>query len=311
MQFSKKLSWEDFRYILAISRASGVTRAAELLGVNISTVFRRLEIIERSIETVLFDRSRKGYLPTEAGQEVVRAAEIMEHAAFAANRIVSGHDQRLMGEIRVTATEALASSFLSRHLKNFHEKHPGLTVNIISENRILSLAEREADIALRPRRPSDETLIGRKIATFNWGVYGNSDLVDALGAVENPKDLAGQPFIVWTGSIFAEKSEEWLEQSVPDVEMTCRSSSLITSALLASNAIGLTLLPCLVGTLWPGLKPIISPLGDFGASGEVWMVIHEDMRQNARVRALMDHIVAAAQMDSSLFDGSMQISDQA
>ena len=305
MQEMSKLSWEDYRYVLAISRADGATKAANALGVNVSTAFRRLEKIERSIETQLFDRSRKGYLPTEAGREVVRAAEIMEQAAFTADRIVTGHDQRLTGEVRVTATEALATCFLPRHIRSFQEKHPGLSVKVISENSILSLAEREADIALRPKRPSDETLIARKIASLNWGIYGSSDHAEALGTVDDPKVLKGQQFVVWTGSVLAETSEEWLEQSVPSVKMACRSSSLITNALLASNAVGLTILPCLVGESWPGLKPVIAPLGDFGAAGEIWLAIHEDMRQNARVRALIDHIVAAAQTDAALFEGSV------
>jgi len=305
MQGLPKLSWEDYRYILAISRADGATKAAEMLNVNVSTAFRRLEKIERALETLLFDRSRRGYLPTEAGREFIRSAEIMEQAAFAADRIVTGHDQRLTGEIRVTATEALATCFLPRHIKSFQDEHPDLTINIVSQNRVLNLAEREADIALRPSRPKDETLIGRKIATFNWGIYAHSDLVDALGTVQSLNDLQGQHFIIWVGSTLAEKSAEWLEQSIPDVKLGCRSSSLITNALLASNTVGLVLLPCLVGNSWPGLKPVIAPLDDFGAAGEIWLVIHEDMRQNARVRAFINHIVAAAQKEVALFEGKI------
>jgi len=303
MQELQKLSWEDYRYILAISRADGATKAAEMLGVNVSTAFRRLEKIERSIQTLLFDRSRKGYVLTEAGQEVVHAAEIMEQAAFAADRIVTGHDQQLTGEVRVTATEALATCFLPRHINSFQEKHPGLTVNIISENRLLSLAEREADIALRPKRPSDETLIGRKIATFNWGIYGGADFVDSLGAIHSPKALKGHGFITWAGNALSQNYETWLEKSVPNVQLVCGSSSLITNALLASNSVGLVLLPCLVGESWPGLKAVISPLSDFGASREIWLAIHEDMRQNARVRALIEHLVEAAHKEALLFEG--------
>lgn len=307
MQELKSLLWEDYRYVLAIARADGATKAAEQLGVNVSTAFRRLEKIEHAIQTVLFDRSRKGYVLTEAGREVVRAAEIMEQAAFAADRIVTGHDQQLTGEVRITATEALASCFLPRHVKSFQDIHPDLTVTIISENRVLSLAEREADIALRPRRPSDETLIGRKIATFRWGVYGSAELVDDLGPVKRPKDLKGHHFIAWSGTPLAEQFDEWLSRSIPDVKLACRSSNLITNAQLASNSVGLTLLPCLVGGAWPGLKPVLAPLSGSGANREIWLAIHEDMRHNARVRALIDHIVEAARRETALFEGGAQI----
>jgi len=304
MQEISKLSWEDYRYVLAISRADGPSKAADILGVNVSTAFRRLEKIERSIETQLFDRSRKGYLPTEAGREVIHAAEIMEQAAYAADRTVTGRDQRLTGEVRVTATEALAMCFLPRHIRSFQEKHPGLCVNVLSENSILSLADREADIALRPKRPNNETLIGRKIASFTWGIYGNPRSVEALGIVDDPKGLTGQQFVGWTGSALAAASEEWLENTVSGVQIACRSGSLITNALLASNSVGLTMLPCLLGASWPGLRSVISPLSEFGAAGEVWLAIHEDMRQNARVRAFIDHIIEAAQLDSALFAGN-------
>lgn len=307
MQELKSLSWEDYRYVLAIARADGATKAAEQLGVNVSTAFRRLEKIEQAIQTVLFDRSRKGYALTAAGREVVRAAEIMEQAAFAADRIVTGHDQQLTGEVRITATEALAACFLPRHVKSFQDMHPDLTVTIISENRVLSLAEREADIALRPRRPKDETLIGRKLATFRWGVYGNVELVDGLGNVKRPKDLKGCHFIAWSNSALAEQFDEWLSQSIPDVKLACRSSSLITNAQLAANTVGLVLLPCLVGEAWPGLKPVLAPLSELDATREIWLVIHEDMRHNARVRALIDHLVEAARRETALFEGEGQI----
>lgn len=301
MQEIQKLSWEDYRYVLAIARADGATGAAEMLGVNISTAFRRLDKIERAIQTLLFDRSGKGYLLTAAGLEVVQAAEIMEQATFAADRIVTGHDQQLTGELRVTATESMATCFLPRHIKSFQEKHPGLSVTIISENRVLSLAEREADIAIRPGRPTDETLIGRKIGQFSWGIYASPDDARKLRKVKRLKDLAGMPFISWTGNVLAERYEEWLLQSVPDIKLVCRSSSLITNAQLAACSTGLVMLPCQVGAQWPGLKAVISPLEGLGAVREIWLAYHEDMRHNARVRALIDHIVEAAQQEPDLF----------
>jgi DNA-binding transcriptional LysR family regulator len=304
MQYIKTLSWDDYRYVLAISRAGGVSGAVDSLGVNTSTVFRRLDKIEQSVQTLLFDRARRGYVPTAAGKEVIHAAEIMEQATFAADRIVTGHDQQLTGQIRITATETLATCFLTRHVKSFHEKHPGLTVNISSENRVMSLAEREADIALRPRRPSDETLIGRKIASLGWGIFGNAELQNTIGKIKTAKDLAHQPFIVWDGGALAKEFEDWVKRSIPDVDLAFRSSSMLTNAQMAATGVGLVALPCIVGAVWPGLVPVLSPLDDLGTSSELWLVIHEDMRHNARVRALIDHLVATARQDAGLFMGA-------
>jgi len=303
MQDIDTLSWDDYRTVLMISRAGGMARAAASLGVTVSTIFRRLERIEQRIETHLFDRSRRGYLPTEAGREAIRAAEIMEHAVFGAERLVSGRDQQLSGTLRITATETLAASFLSRHMAAFRDAHPGITVNVISDNRVLSLAEREADIALRPRRPTDGALVGRRIAEMNWGIYANADLAAKIGPIASPAELAGQKFIVWDGGALAREHETSLIQSIPDADPAFRSSSLITNAQMAAEGAGLAALPCLVGATWPGLRPVLAPLTEIGASSELWMVIHEDMRHNGRVRALVDHIAAAAQGDAALFEG--------
>ena len=306
MQTSNKLSWDDYRYVLAIFRAHGVTGAASNIGVNVSTAFRRLDKIEGTVQTMLFDRRRGGYVPTAAGQEVVRAAEIMEQAVFSADRTVSGHDQDLTGELRITATETMAVCFLTRHMKSFRQKHPGLTVNISSENRVLSLSEREADIALRPRRPTDESLIGRKIANLRWGIFGRADRIEKIPGTKKLKklsDLARQQFVVWDGGVLAKETEDWMVDHIPDVDLILRSSSLITNAQVAATGAALTLLPCIVGTIWPDLEPVISPLKDNEKSGELWLAFHEDMRHNARVRALVEHIAEAASEDTALFEG--------
>ncbi|MBT4890582.1 MAG: LysR family transcriptional regulator [Rhodospirillales bacterium] len=303
MQTLGKLSWEDYRYVLAISRAGGVTGAVESLDVNVSTAFRRLDKIEHSIQTLVFDRSRKGYLPTVAGKEIVRAAEIMEQASFSADRIVTGHDQLLVGDLNITSTESMAVCFVTRHLQSFREKHPGLTVNIISENRVLNLAEREADIAIRPRRPTDETMIGRKIAQSKWGFYGNATFSDRLGLIENPDTLSKEPFIVWSGNPLAKETEHWLRKEIPDLNVVCKSSSLISNAQMASLGTGMTMLPCMVGETWPDLNLICSPLqSEEEDPGEFWLVIHEDMRHNARVRALLEHMAVCAKNDLALFE---------
>lgn len=293
------LSWDDYRFVLAIARTQGVTRAAAALGVTVSTVFRRLERIEAAIQTQLFDRSRQGYKLTAAGREAVTAAEIMEQAAFAADRSITGRDQQLTGLLRVTATETVATCFLNRHVAAFRDTHPGITVNIISDNRVLSLAEREADIALRPKRPTDETLIARRIAILSWGVYGDASSATA----STPSDLAGQRFAVWDGGALAREAEDWLRENVPDADIAFRSSSMLTNAGIAAAGAGLAMLPCLVGAVWPGLAPVLAPLPDGGRSGELWLAIHEDMRHNARVRALADHLADAAAGDAALFEG--------
>ena len=296
------LAWDDYRLVLAVARAGGLPGAAERLGVTLSTVFRRLDRIEDALGVRLFDRLRGSYQPTDAGRELMRAAERMEQEALAADRTVTGRDQQLTGTLRVTASEVLAACFLARHIPAFRSAHPGLFVELISDNRRLSLADREADVALRPRRPKEETLVGRKIGTLRWGIYASPEVCETLGAVADLSALAGQGFIGWEGSPAANEAMAWLEAALPGAEISYLSSSLITNAGLAAAGRALAPLPCLLGSVWPGLGTVLAPVTK--AAGELWIVTHEDLRRNARVRALLDHLAAAAEADRGLFEGT-------
>ncbi len=284
------IGWDDYRVLLAIARAEGLSGAAERLGVTLSTVFRRLERIEDALGTPAFERLRKGYVPTEAGSALVRAAERMEQEALAGDRAVTGQSTRLTGSLRVTATESLATFFLARQLPAFREKHPGLVVEIISDNRRLSLVDREADVAIRPRRPTEDGLVGRRCGSILWGIYASPGACRKLGKVGAPADLAGRAFTGWDGSPAAAEAMAWLENAVPDVVIASRSTSLLTNAATAAAGPALAALPCHLGDDWPGLRPVLSPLP--GVAGELWLVTHEDLRRNARVRAFIDHLTS-------------------
>jgi DNA-binding transcriptional LysR family regulator len=291
------ISWDDYRLVLAIARAGGLPGAAQSLRVTLSTVFRRLERIEEALGARLFDRLRGSYQPTEAGHELVRAAERMEQDALSADRAITGRDQQLTGTLRLTATEALAACFLARHIPAFHREHPGITVEIISDNRLLSLAGREADIALRPKRPTEETLVARKAGTINWGIYASKASCAPLGEVIDLSALSGRAFIDWDGG----PASPWLEAAVVQAKVPIRTGSLLTNAAIAASDEFLAVLPCILGELWPGLGTVLAPLPDL--SGELWVITHEDMRGNARLRVLFDYLIAAAMADRALFEG--------
>lgn len=296
------LIWDDYRLVLAIHRASGLPGAADTMGVTLSTIFRRLERVEQSLEVRLFERTKGFYQPTDAGQELVLAAERMEQEALAGDRAVTGRDQQLVGNVRITSTESIAACFLTRHIPSFQKQYPGLSVEIIAADRKLSLADREADIALRPRRPKEETLVGRKIGELKWGIYTNAANVKTYSNISKLSDLSGLDLIGWEGSPAATDTMNFLKQGIGNFNITCQSSSLLTNASLAAAGKMLAPLPCMVGSMWPNLKPVLSPLKD--SIGELWIVTHEDLRRNARIRVLMNYISDAAHKDAATLLGS-------
>jgi len=158
-------NWNDLKLVLAIHRAGTLAGGAAELSVNHSTAFRRLNALEERVGTRLFERLPGGaYLPTPEGERFSTTAERVEAETAALDRDVTGRDTRLTGSLRVTSSETLAYAVLTSELARFRQVHPGIVVEMVIDNRVLSLSRREADIALRVTRPKEPDLFGRKLA---------------------------------------------------------------------------------------------------------------------------------------------------
>lgn len=189
--------WNEPRLVLAVHRAGSLTGAAKALGIDHSTAFRRLNAVETRLGVRLFERLPGGsYEATAAGERMAAAAERMEDEALALDRAIAGRDRRLSGPLRVTSSETLAYRELTRHLAVFRKQHPGIVVELAIDNRVLSLSRREADIALRPIRPKEGDLWGRKLADVAWAVYGARDRVEAIASERGLFDGQGRDIIL-------------------------------------------------------------------------------------------------------------------
>ena len=166
------LSVADLPLILALSRKKTLAGAAECLDVDLSTVFRRLNTLEKRLRVRLFDRSARGYQLTVAGERAAGAAERVETELLSLDRDISGRDQQLAGVLRVTASETLSHAVLPRLFGQFHALHPRIQLVLSIDNRVLDLGRREADVALRVRRPTDPGLFGRRLTGIAWAFYG-------------------------------------------------------------------------------------------------------------------------------------------
>src|ERR671922_1825763 len=174
--------WNEPRLVLAVYRTGGLTAAADALGIDHSTAFRRLNSLEKKLGVRLFERLPGGsYQATPAGERMAAAAERMEDEALSLERDITGRDHRLSGRLRVTSSETLAYSRLTRHLAAFRQAHPGIVIELVIDNRVLNLSRREADIALRPARPRENDLWGRKLADVAWTLYAAPAVLKAIG----------------------------------------------------------------------------------------------------------------------------------
>jgi molybdate transport repressor ModE-like protein len=282
--------WNELKFVLAVARAGSLTGAARALGIDHSTAFRRLQALERRVGTGLFDRMPGGaYGATAAGQRMAVAAERMEAEALALDRDIAGRDPRLSGRLRVTSSETLAYRVLPPPLAAFRHSHPGIVVELAIDNRVLNLTRREADVALRPMRPREGDLWGRKLADVAWAVYGATAVLDEPGRLASVAELAEHPLIGWEEEASGIRSAEWLAAAAPASAVAFRTNSLVGQMVAARAGLGLAALPCYLGDPEPGLvRALAEPVPEL--QRELWMVTHTDLSRTARVRAFFDTV---------------------
>ena len=174
-----KLVWDDLRFFAEVAQQGSLSAAARALGVDHATVGRRLQRLEAMLCRPLFDRRGGGFDLTADGREVLVHAEAMDKAALAVARFGAGAPA-LSGTIRVTATEALASHYLTPRLAEFQTLHPDIDITLLNDDRNLSIARREADLALRLALPADGDLTARRLTTLGYGLYEAADEAGGL-----------------------------------------------------------------------------------------------------------------------------------
>jgi DNA-binding transcriptional LysR family regulator len=283
-------SWDDLRFVLAIARNGNLREAATALGVNHSTMFRRLNALERSLNTKLFERLASGYRPTDSGERLLATAERMETEVLALDRDVIGRDTRLTGKLRVTASETLAFGVLAREIARFRQRNPSIIVELLVDNRTLDLSRREADVALRAMRPAQGDLFGRKLTDIHWCFYGSTDYLGAHGAPSRRQDLGKHQVISWGEAMQPTKAAAWLAKHVPTRSVCYRTNSPVNQFLAAKAGMGLALLPCYLGDSDQALTRVLSPFP--GLRTELWLVTHRSLKETARIRSFMELVGA-------------------
>lgn len=294
-------AWDDLRYVLAIARAHGLAGASRVLSVNHSTIYRRLRALERSLGVQLFARLPTGYQPTEAGERLIAAAERMEAEALAVDREIAGRDTQLVGLVRVTSSETLAYRVLTALIASFRRAHPRVEVELVIDNQLLDLSRREADVALRARRPTEPTAFGRKVADVAWAIYGAKTYLKGKAPPRSKAQLAKHAVIGFGTRATQLLAAQWLQAAVPETAIVYRTNSLINQLTAAKDGIGLALLPCYLADAERELARLLGPIDDL--TTELWLITHQDLRATARVRAFMDHVGEALVRQRTMFAG--------
>ena len=283
------LDWNDLRYFLAVARTGSTLSAGRTLRVSQTTAARRVNALEAALGLVLFERRPTGYVLTPAGEALMETAGLMEAAAGQLVDSAAAQKREIGGTVRLTVDEIYAVTLLAPILRDLHELHPAIRIELDTTEEKRDLGAGQADVALRSSKgPTDAGLVGRRVAADNWTIYCSRDYAAAHGRPERRRDLPGHPFIGGGGPGVWQVYRAWLERNglSEAVAMQHDSSSGMLSAVRAG--FGLAVLPCMVADFDPDLVRCLPP--DPDNERGLWVLTHERLRHTPRIRAVLDFL---------------------
>lgn len=288
-------NWDDLRYFHAIAEAGTLNGACKRLGVNHSTVFRRINTLETKLGVRLFERRDARYILTGSGEALVARTEQITTAIDEVDRLIVGGDQTLKGTIRITAPDGFACYSLPPLIAEFRVLYPGIDIELLASGDDFNLSRLEADIAIRSTSSPPEHLIGRKLFTMPWNLYGSPQFFKKTMGSFGLRQLASYPLIGPDRGLLRIKSMQWVEKHKEKLNIVVRTNTFMAMAALARQGIGVALLPAdvaeglqLVGHIKADHKRGEQKEASF--SSDIWLLTHPDYRGNARVRACMQFL---------------------
>jgi DNA-binding transcriptional LysR family regulator len=297
----KHLDWDDFRLVKAIADARALPAAAVQLGLNHSTVFRRLRQIEETLGVTLFERHRSGYALTPAGEEMVNLARNLDENITAFTRRLAGREILPAGELRVATNDSLLIHMLTPLFARFRAVCPDIRLDIVVGNEAINLSKRDADVAIRATDQPPEMLVGRRIARIAWALYGRAVDFPVPAASHGAGDLYQHKWVALGDNLAGLKAVKFVREHIAEGNISYRINSVLGLAEAVEAGLGIGHLPCFIGDVRPSLVRLAPPEPDFAA--DLWFLTHPDLRQSPRVRAFMDFAAAVLGKEKKLLEG--------
>ncbi|MEM6958274.1 MAG: LysR family transcriptional regulator [Myxococcota bacterium] len=307
MQHSASLDWNTVRDFLAVARSGSLNRAAATLGVNATTVGRRIEALAASLGTRLFQRAQTGFALTDEGHDLIERAERIEAAAVDFERRAEASDH-VRGRVRLATAENLANFLLIPALPTLRAEHPELTVEIATDIRSANLHRREADLALRLIRPIQGNVTIKRVGAMRYGLYGSAEYLacraERLGAIDATPDRSrfeADDLIAWSEAYADLPAAQWVERTLEGRAPALVATSLYGQVIAAREGLGLAVLPCFVAATEPTLRRVPSEAD--AMAQELWLAVHTDLVVSARVRAVANFVERTVAASARALDG--------
>lgn len=296
----QNIDWDTFRYIVAIADSGSASAAAESLGVDASTVQRKITRFEKNHGLKLFERLRSGFTPSVECAAIIETARTMEESVNAIGRQVLGSDLRLEGRVTVTTTDTLAQNLLSTHLSAYQREHPQVVIDLSVTNSRLNLSRMDADIAIRPSLNPPPNLIAHRVAQLGMRLFSHPDLGSDMIDLKAIEDVS-LPWIGLGEGLDGSPAYRWVRKNVPQSRVCITADTFPTIARLCEEKAGLAMIAASIGDKSSCLVRRSELIQECAAP--LWVLTHPETRYSARIKSLSNWLVTSLKSDASIFEG--------
>ncbi|MDP2243778.1 LysR family transcriptional regulator [Pseudomonas sp.] len=297
------MDWDNLRYFLELSRAGKLTAAARRLGVDHTTVSRRVQALEKSMDTPLFVRAAAGYSLTEAGRTLLPQAEAMESAFSAIEQARAGQKDSLSGQVRIGATEGYGSAMLAPQLAEFTRRYPNLGVDLLAVPRMVQLSRREADIVITLERPERGPFIITKLTDYVLKLYASASYLEQHPPIRHREDLRDHAFVSYIDDLLYSKELLYLDEIGKPRHFALRSTSILAQQQATAAGAGIAILPSFSADADPRLRRVLSEEIEFTRT--FWMLMPIELKDIARMKATWNFLREMAQANQFLLLGAL------
>jgi DNA-binding transcriptional LysR family regulator len=297
------MNWDDLKIFLEVARTEKLSYAAKRLGIDASTVSRRLHRLEDQLATQLFDRSTEGHSLTEHGQLLLQTARDMDQRAQAANDILQGKNLENQGKVRLGVTEAFGNDFIAPELARFCQQNPQIIIDLLPLQRFVKWSHQEVEIAVTIEKPPNTSLVVSKLCDYGLSMYASRDYLENSEAINMPEDIYNHPLIGYVDDLVFSDQLSYLERLLPDSNPCFRSTSVVTQSVAVREGLGLAMLPHFLARRHADLIPVLPQ--QTSVVRTFWIAVHPEQKKLARVNKVWQHLKRHAQSNAAmLMEGS-------
>ncbi|WP_028312902.1 LysR family transcriptional regulator [Derxia gummosa] len=284
------MDWDNLRYFLELSRSGRLAVAARRLGVDHTTVSRRVQALETAVGQPLFVREAGGHVLTEAGRRLLPQAEVMESACLAIEPQpgAAALDDRLSGLVRIGATEGFGTRVLAPALAAFGQRHPHVAVDLLAVPRLVSLSRREADIVVTLERPARGPYVLTRLTDYALRAYASPGYLAAHAPIKGVDDLRRHAFVGYVDDLLFSRELHFLDDLCRPERFALRSTSVLAQHEAAANGAGVAILPAFLADGDARLVPVLP--AQTRVIRTFWMTMPEEIRHLARMRAVWEFL---------------------